>query len=143
MAYSSNIIGESYRPFVLVLQRRLTRLGLRSLKIVCVNLLTCGCDAYCRRYLDLKTLCGIAILILEQKALCQQDPDQDLSEEAPDDQAEYDSMLISSACDLVSSFANALGPDFGRIFDTFFPLVAKYYVSPSFSSMARLTHAAL
>ena len=75
------------------------------------------------------TICRIAAQILEQKALCQQDPDQDEEEEAPEDQAEYDSVLISSAADLVSSLANALGPDFARIFSNFFPLIAKYYVS--------------
>lgn len=66
--------------------------------------------------------------ILEQKTLCQQDPDQDEGDEAPEDQAEYDSVLISSAGDLVSSLANVLGVDFGKAFGTFFPLIAKYYV---------------
>jgi len=75
-----------------------------------------------------ETICSIAIQILEQKSLCQQDPDQDDEDEAPEDQAEYDSVLISSAGDLVASLANALGPDFVQIFNTFFPLIAKYYV---------------
>ena len=70
--------------------------------------------------------------VLEQKALCQQDPDQDESEEAPEDQAENDSVLISSAGDLVSALANTLGSDFARAFGTFFPLISKYYVSLSF-----------
>ncbi|KAA1475582.1 ARM repeat-containing protein [Dentipellis sp. KUC8613] len=72
-------------------------------------------------------LCAIAKQILEQKALCQQDPDQDENEEAPEDQAEYDSVLISSAGDLVAAMANALGPDFVPAFNTFFPLIAKFY----------------
>jgi len=76
---------------------------------------------------QLETICGIAIQILEQKAFCQQDPDQDEEEEAPEDQAEYDSVLISSAGDLVAALAGALGPDFAPAFIKFFPLVAKYY----------------
>lgn len=66
--------------------------------------------------------------ILEQKAFCQQDPDQDEDEEAPEDQAEYDTVLISSAGDLVASLANALGADFNQAFTTFFPHISKYYV---------------
>ncbi|KAG5652615.1 hypothetical protein H0H81_004344 [Sphagnurus paluster] len=75
----------------------------------------------------LETICNIAIQILEQKAFCQQDPDQDEEEEAPEDQAEYDSVLISSAGDLVSALAGALGADFTPAFNKFFPLIAKYY----------------
>ena len=67
--------------------------------------------------------------VLEQKALCQQDPDQDETEEAPEDSAEYDSVLISTAGDLVAALANALGADFVQAFNTFFPLISKYYVS--------------
>ena len=66
--------------------------------------------------------------ILEQKAYCQQDPDQDEAEEAPEDQAEYDSVLISSAGDLVAALAGAYGDEFSRAFNTFLPLIAKYYV---------------
>jgi hypothetical protein len=72
-------------------------------------------------------LCSIAKEVLEQKAICQQDPDQDAEEEAPEDQAEYDSVLISSAGDLVAAMANALGADFSAEFETFHPLIAKYY----------------
>jgi hypothetical protein len=79
----------------------------------------------------LETICSIAAQILEQKALCQQDPDQNEDDEAPEDQAEYDSVLISSAGDLVASLANALGSDFGQVFNTFFPLISKYYVRSS------------
>ncbi|KAF9077913.1 armadillo-type protein [Rhodocollybia butyracea] len=76
---------------------------------------------------QLEAICSIAIQILEQKAFCQQDPDQDEEEEAPDAQAEYDSVLISSAGDLVAALANALGADFAPAFGRFFPLIAKYY----------------
>lgn len=60
--------------------------------------------------------------------MCQQDPDQDEDEEAPEDTAEYDSILVSSAGDLVASLANALGADFAQAFNTFFTLISKYYV---------------
>ena len=66
--------------------------------------------------------------ILEQKALCQQDPDQDETDEPLEDQAEYDSVLISSAGDLVAALANVLGKNFQQAFRTFFPLVSKFYV---------------
>jgi len=76
---------------------------------------------------QLDAICSIAVQILEQKALCQQDPDQDENEEAPEDQAEYDSVLISSAGALVAALAEALGADFAQAFGTFFPLISKYY----------------
>ena len=69
--------------------------------------------------------------ILDQKAVCQQDPDQDQEEEVAEDTAEYDSVLISSAGDLVAALATALGADFTQAFATFFPLISKYYVSLS------------
>ena len=75
----------------------------------------------------------MAIQVLTQKAPCQQDPDQDEAEEAPEDQAEYDSVLISSASDLVAALANAMGAGFAPAFKTFYPLIAKYYVSLSMS----------
>ncbi|TFK52121.1 ARM repeat-containing protein [Heliocybe sulcata] len=75
----------------------------------------------------IEEISGMAIQVLEQKALCQNDPDQDEDEEAPEDQAEYDSVLISAAGDLVSALANVLGPDFAPAFARFFPLISKYY----------------
>ncbi|KAL4258626.1 Armadillo-like helical [Pleurotus pulmonarius] len=75
----------------------------------------------------LEEVCNIAVQVLEQKAFCQQDPDQDAEEEAPEDQAEYDSVLISSAGDLVSALANTIGGGFSQAFGTFFPLISKYY----------------
>ncbi|TDL21910.1 ARM repeat-containing protein [Rickenella mellea] len=76
---------------------------------------------------SLDVVSNIAIQILEQKALCQQDPDQDESEEPLEDQAEYDSVLISSAGDVVAALANVLGADFSQAFNTFRPLISKYY----------------
>ncbi|KAF7308578.1 Importin N-terminal domain-containing protein [Mycena chlorophos] len=69
----------------------------------------------------------MAVEILDQKAECQQDPDQDQDEEAPEDQAEYETILIASAGDVVSALANALGADFAPAFNTFYPLISKYY----------------
>ena len=87
------------------------------------------CRCFAKTILDVEQICNIAIQVLSQKALCQQDPDQDENEEAPEDQAEYDSVLISSAGDLVAGLSNALGTDFAQAFGTFFPLIARYYVS--------------
>ena len=42
-------------------------------------------------------------------------------------------MLISSAGDLVAAMANTLGADFAPAFNTFYPLIAKYYVRDNFS----------
>ena len=53
-------------------------------------------------------------------------------EEPLEDQAEYDSVLISSAGDLVAALAATLGPDFVNAFETFFPLIAKYFVCANF-----------
>ncbi|EMD38718.1 hypothetical protein CERSUDRAFT_112448 [Gelatoporia subvermispora B] len=75
----------------------------------------------------LEQIANMAIQILDQKSICQQDPDQDESDEAPEDQAEYDSMLISAAGDIVTALAAAMGPNFEPAFQTFFPLVSKYY----------------
>ena len=71
---------------------------------------------------------NIAVQVLEQKAICQQDPDQDDSDDAPEDSAEYDSILISSAGDLVAALATALGADFAAGYEKFAPLIMKYYV---------------
>ncbi|TFK71348.1 ARM repeat-containing protein [Pluteus cervinus] len=75
----------------------------------------------------LESISNIAVQVLEQKAFCQQDPDQDESEEAPEDQAEYDSVLVSSAGDVVAALANVLGADFSPAFEKFFSLISKYY----------------
>lgn len=74
----------------------------------------------------------MAMQILEQKAFCQQDPDQDEDEEAPEDQAEYDAVLVSSAGDLVGALANALGAEFAPAFNAFYPLIVKYCVRWAF-----------
>ncbi|KZS87926.1 ARM repeat-containing protein [Sistotremastrum niveocremeum HHB9708] len=67
--------------------------------------------------------------ILENKAMCQQDPDQDDEDPAgaEEDQAEFDSVLISSAGDVVAAMAATLGRDFVGALEVFYPLIAKYY----------------
>ena len=72
---------------------------------------------------------NIAVQVLDGKAICQQDPDQDEEEETPEEAAEYDSILVSSAGDVVAALANALGADFASAFPTFFGLISRYYVS--------------
>ena len=78
-------------------------------------------------------ICTLAATILEQKAVCQQDPDQDEAEEAPEETAEYDTMLIASAGDLVAALSTTLGAAFTPLFPTFYPLIVKYYVSHPFA----------
>lgn len=80
---------------------------------------------------DVKDIFEMVGLVLEQKAVCQVDPDQEEDEEPPEDQAEEDSMLITAASDVVAALATALGSDFTEPFKTFFPMIAKYYVSVS------------
>jgi hypothetical protein len=83
-------------------------------------------------HLELEEIGTIVSDILEGKAVCQQDPDQDDEEsEAPEDQAEYDSVLTSSAGDVVSAMATTLGADFQQALKVFLPLIMKYYVSIS------------
>lgn len=74
-------------------------------------------------------VCTLAATILEQKAVCQQDPDQDEAEEVPEETAEYDTMLVASAGDLVAALSTTLGTAFTPLFQTFYPLIVKYYVS--------------
>ncbi|KAG9107877.1 hypothetical protein FRC07_008565 [Ceratobasidium sp. 392] len=76
----------------------------------------------------LESMVRFATEILEGKALCQQDPDQDDEEaDTDEDQAEYDQVLISAASDLIASFASILGPDFAVLFAQLFPLLSRYY----------------
>jgi hypothetical protein len=141
VTYCQTLTEGLYQRFVSDLPKLLTKLGLRFLKTVSRT------STHYRPFkrLSLRSgvekLCSIAAQILEQKALCQQDPDQDEDEEAPEDQAEYDSVLISSAGDLVAALANALGADFAQIFNTFFPLISKYYVRTARYAFCSVSHA--
>lgn len=80
--------------------------------------------------LHLETIVAMVSSVLDKKSLCQNDPDEEQASgaEAEDEQAELDSVLIQSAGDLVAALAVALGPDFGRLFVTFFPKISRYYV---------------
>jgi len=61
----------------------------------------------------------VYLQILERKALCQQDPDHDEEDELEDEQAEYESVLISAASDVVGSLVSIFGPDFSEAFESF------------------------
>ena len=80
------------------------------------------------RNVDFEELSKIASDVLEQRSTCQQDPDQDEDDVPLDDQAEYDSVLVSSAGDLVAALADVLGPEFEKVFGAFLPSIMKYYV---------------
>jgi hypothetical protein len=74
-------------------------------------------------------IAAYAAEILEGKALCQQDPDEDEDEGGEEgDTSEYESALISNASDLVGALASVLGADFAAPFAKFLPLIRKYYV---------------
>lgn len=74
-------------------------------------------------------IAAYAAEILEGKALCQQDPDEDEDEGNEEgDTSEYESALISNASDLVGALASVLGADFAGPFGKFLPLIRKYYV---------------
>ena len=81
-------------------------------------------------FTEVNEVCTLASTILEQKAVCQQDPDQDDAEEAPEETAEYDTMLIDPAGDLVIALSKTLGASFAPLFQSFYPLIAQYYVGP-------------
>ncbi|KZP01880.1 ARM repeat-containing protein [Calocera viscosa TUFC12733] len=71
---------------------------------------------------------SLAISVLDKSHLCQQDTDQEETtpEEQIEDQAEYDSVLTSSAMDLVAGLAHAYAGGFKTAFPKFLPLIAQY-----------------
>ena len=81
-------------------------------------------------FTEVNEICTLASTVLEQKAVCQQDPDQDDAEEAPEEATECDTMLVDSAGDLVIVLSKTLGASFAPLFQTFYPLIAQYYASP-------------
>lgn len=87
------------------------------------------CTRGCSLFPEMADVCMLVATVLEQKAVCQQDPDQDENEEAPEETAEYDTMLIAAAGDLVVALSATLGAAFTPLFQTFYPLLVKYYVS--------------
>lgn len=66
-----------------------------------------------------------AVEILEKKALCQLDPDQD-DDNIDEDSSEYEAALISNAADVFGAMANVLGPDFAQAFGAVLPLIGQY-----------------
>jgi len=73
-------------------------------------------------------IASLAISVLDRSHLCQQDTDQDETtpEELIEDQAEYDSVLTSSAMDLVAGLAHAYASDFKTAFPKYLPLITQY-----------------
>lgn len=66
-----------------------------------------------------------AVEILEKKAMCQLDPDQD-DDVIDEDTSEYEAALISNAADVFGAMANVLGPDFAQAFGAVLPLIGQY-----------------
>lgn len=74
-----------------------------------------------------ESICNSTAEILNGKSLCQQDPDQDDEIEDDVENAEYESVLIQAAGDLVGALATSIGQQFSGPFGTFLPLIAKFY----------------
>lgn len=83
----------------------------------------------CGSCVVLKETCENVSSILEGKHVCQNDPDADEDDLPLEEQAEFDSVLISSTSDVIATLASVLGSDFAQMFGSFLPLIAKYTVS--------------
>ncbi|POY75272.1 hypothetical protein BMF94_1642 [Rhodotorula taiwanensis] len=86
-------------------------------------------------------ICEEVSKILQRKAACQLDDDEDEEDEREQngaDQSEYDAALIGAAADLVGSLATTLGADFAPLFSGFLPDMVKYY-DPARSTADRST----
>lgn len=79
-------------------------------------------------FVDVEKIALYASEILQEKALCQQDPDEDEEDRVEGESSEYESALISNASDLVGALASVLGADFAQPFGQFLPLIKKFYV---------------
>lgn len=83
--------------------------------------------------------CAHVADILDQKSVCQIDSEaRDEDAAAVEDISEYESVLISSATDLVGAMANVYAQDFIEPLKQLLPKVTKYY-APSRSSSDRAT----
>ncbi|KZT55244.1 ARM repeat-containing protein [Calocera cornea HHB12733] len=73
-------------------------------------------------------IANLAMAVLDKSHLCQQDTDaaEEDPEDVIEDQAEYDSVLTSSAMDLVAGLAHAYAGAFKNAFPKFLPLIAQY-----------------
>ncbi|KAI9636830.1 putative importin beta-4 subunit [Dioszegia hungarica] len=74
---------------------------------------------------QLDQVAHFAVEILEKKAMCQLDPDQD-DDNVDEDSSEYEAALISNAADVFGAMANVLGPDFAQAFGSVLPLIGQY-----------------
>ncbi|CAG8690182.1 1184_t:CDS:10, partial [Ambispora leptoticha] len=77
------------------------------------SLKICG-PAIIAEYVD--QIANQCLLILQKKALCQQDQEDEEGILDEDEAAEHDALLISACSDLVAAMALALGPDFVQYF---------------------------
>lgn len=82
------------------------------------------------RLADVEPICTHLQQILQRKAACQVDGDEEEAALAAGDQSEYDAALISSAMDLVGTLASVLGADFAQLMPMFQNDMAQYYVRP-------------
>ncbi|KAI7907017.1 armadillo-type protein [Cokeromyces recurvatus] len=74
----------------------------------------------------LEDVAQILLEIFQKKSLCQQTfDDGDYEEE--DDEIESESLLITSAGDLVAALCETVGPNFAKYFEVYMPLMIKYY----------------
>lgn len=74
----------------------------------------------------LDMLANQLLLILRGDHSCQSIDAMD-DENAGEDLAELDALVISAAADCVGAMSAALGPQFAPYFQSFFPLIAKFY----------------
>jgi hypothetical protein len=64
--------------------------------------------------------------IFQKKSMCQQSfDDGDYDEE--EDEIESESLLVTSAGDLVAALCETVGPEFSKYFEVYLPLILKYY----------------
>ncbi|CEP13770.1 hypothetical protein [Parasitella parasitica] len=74
----------------------------------------------------LEDISGNLLEIFQKKSVCQQAfDDGDYEEE--DDELESESLLITSAGDLVAALCETVGPNFVNYFAVYMPLISKYY----------------
>ncbi|CAO3697035.1 unnamed protein product [Umbelopsis ramanniana] len=72
-------------------------------------------------------ICQHLLEIFEKRALCQQEDEVEDGLVDEDEQAEYESMLVGSASDLVGALAQAIGEGFSNYFNGFLPHISKFY----------------
>lgn len=82
--------------------------------------------------------CALVADILDQKSACQIDTEAREEGEEVQDISEYESVLISTATDVVGAMANVYGADFIEPLKQLLPKITKYY-APSRSAADRAT----